>query len=86
MLIFSNNNLYAHNFYQNQDSKLFTLIKQFEVENNLASSDLTINKSNAFTHSKKADMLFNRIVSFKSDTHKNSNLLINTLPFSQILT
>ena len=73
MLIFSNNNLYAHNFYQNQDSKFFTLIKQFEVENTLASFDLTINKSSAFTHSEKADMLFNQIVSFKSDTHKNSN-------------
>jgi hypothetical protein len=73
MLIFSNNNLYAHNFYQNQDSKFFTLIKQFEVENTLASFDLTINKSNASTHSKKADMLFNWIVSFKSDIHKNSN-------------
>jgi hypothetical protein len=75
MLIFSNNNLYAHNFYQNQDSKFFTLIKQFEVENNLSSSDLSTNKSNAFTHSKNADMLFNRIVPFKSDTHKNSNTI-----------
>ncbi len=65
--------LTKNNFDQNQDSKFFTLIKQFEVENNLASLDLTINKSNAFTHSKKADMLFNQIVSFKSDTHKNSN-------------
>lgn len=33
MLIFSNNNnLSAHNFYQNDDSVLFTLVKQFKIK------------------------------------------------------
>lgn len=46
MLIFSNhNNLSAHNFYQNNDSVLFTLIKQFEIEKKLAASYLYTNKS-----------------------------------------
>ena len=36
-LALSNNSiLYAHNFYQNDSSVLYTLIKQFEIEKNLA--------------------------------------------------
>jgi hypothetical protein len=40
----SYNEAVAHNFYKNEASVFFTLIKQFEVENNLVESNFpTIN-------------------------------------------
>jgi hypothetical protein len=54
MIIFSNNNnLSAHNFYQNNDPVLFTLIKQFEIEKNLAAFDLYTNESAGSIHSER---------------------------------
>lgn len=77
MLIFSNhNNLSAHNFYQNNDSVLFTLIKQFEVEKYLAAVDLYTNKSVGSIHSERADVLLGQLSSISSDIIKNSNFAI----------
>ena len=76
MLIFSNhNNLSAHNFYQNNDSVLFTLIKQFEIEKNLASAYLYTNKSVGLIHSERADVLLDQIASINSDIIKISNFV-----------
>lgn len=76
ILIFSNhNNLSAHNFYQNNDSVLFTLIKQFEIEKNLAAAYLYTNKSVGLIHSERADVLLDQIVSINSDIIKISNFV-----------
>jgi 4-amino-4-deoxy-L-arabinose transferase-like glycosyltransferase len=77
MLIFSNNNnnLSAHNFYQNNDSVLFTLIKQFEIEKHLAAVDLYTNKSVGSMHSERADVLLGQLSSTNSNIAKNSNLV-----------
>lgn len=62
MLIFSNhNNLFAHNFYQNNDSVIFTLIKQFEIEKNLTDSYLYTNESVGLIHSERADVLLDQL-------------------------
>ncbi len=37
----------AHNFYQNNYSIFFTLVKKFEVEDNLAPNNTDTNKSNS---------------------------------------
>ena len=76
MLILSNhNNLSAHNFYQNNDSVLFTLIKQFEIEKNLADSYLYTNESVGSIHSERADVLLGQIASINSDIIKISNFV-----------
>ena len=76
MLIFSNNNnLSAHNFYQNDDSVLFTLIKQFEIEKNLAAVNLYTNKSVRAIHSERADVLLGQLASINSDIIKISNFV-----------
>jgi len=76
MLIFSNNNnLSAHNFYQNDDSVLFTLIKQFEIEINLAAVYLYTNKSVGSIHSERADVLLGQLASINSDIIKNPNFI-----------
>jgi hypothetical protein len=76
MLIFSNhNNLSAHNFYQNNDSVLFTLIKEFEIEKNLAAAYLHTNKSVGLIHSERADVLLGQIASINSDIIKISNFV-----------
>lgn len=43
--------VHAHNFYQNQDSILFALVKQFEIERDLASGNAHIYKSDTLNHS-----------------------------------
>ena len=76
MLIFSNNNnLSAHNFYQNDDSVLFTLIKQFEIEKNLAAVNLYTNKAVGSIHSERADVLLGQLASINSDIIKISNFV-----------
>jgi hypothetical protein len=43
-LALSNNNiLYAHNFYQNDSLALYILMKQFEIEKNLALENQYVN-------------------------------------------
>lgn len=76
MLIFSNNNnLSAHNFYQNNDSVLFALINQFEIEKNLVAVDLYTNKSAGSIHSERADVLLGQLSSINSEITKNSNFV-----------
>jgi hypothetical protein len=54
--------VHAHNFYQNQDSMLFALVKQYEIEHGLASGNDHIYKSVALYHSENSAQLFKRIV------------------------
>lgn len=48
-------NAFSHNFYKNQGSILFTLVKQFEVEDNLASNNLNTNESISLKHAENAE-------------------------------
>lgn len=76
MLIFSNhNNLSAHNFYQNNDSVIFTLIKQFKIEKNLTDSYLYTNESVGLIHSERADVLLDQIASINRNIIKISNFV-----------
>ena len=47
-------NVHAHNFYQNQASIFFTLVKRFEIEDTLASDKQDTNKSNSLQHYENA--------------------------------
>lgn len=57
---------YAHNFYKNQASIFFTLVKQFEIEDNLASDNLHSNKSISLRHSENAANLLKHIAFFNN--------------------
>lgn len=73
VLALSNNNiLYAHNFYQNDSSVLYTLIKQFEIEKNLALENQLVNNSSYSIHSDRADELFHKLASIRKDIPENS--------------
>lgn len=73
VLALSNNNIsYAHNFYQHDNSVLYTLLKQFEVEKNLALENQYVNNSSYSIHSKKADELFDKLASIRKDITENS--------------
>ena len=63
----SNNFLYAHNFAQNDNSILYTLIKQFEIEKSLASENQYGNESSLLIHSQRADDLYNQLDSLTED-------------------
>ncbi len=72
-LALSNNTiLYAHNFYQNDSSVLYTLIKQFEIEKNLALESQYANNSSYSIHSDVADELFHKLASIRKDITENS--------------
>jgi hypothetical protein len=74
ILALSNNNiLYAHNFYQNDNSVFYTLIKQFEIEKNLASKNHLSNNSSFSIHSKRADEFYHQLASIRNDVTENSN-------------
>ena len=68
---------YAHNFYKNQASIFFTLVKQFEIEDNLASDKLHSNKSISLKHSENAVNLLKHIASFNNSITDNANF-VNT--------
>jgi hypothetical protein len=73
VLALSNNNiLYAHNFYQNDSSVLYTLINQFEIEKNLALENQYVNNSSYSIHSDRADELFHKLASFRKGITENS--------------
>jgi len=65
----------AHNFNQNQDSRFFSLVKQFQIEKDLASDDVHINKSLALDHSENAAKLFKQITSFNNNITNNSKFV-----------
>lgn len=69
----SNNILYAHNFYQNDNSVFYTLIKQFEIEKNLASKNQLSNLSSFSIHKGMADEFFYKLVSLRKNVTENSN-------------
>ncbi len=64
----------AHSFYTNEDSILFTLIKQYEVEDFLASENLTTPKVVTVEHSQNAAALLKQIVSLKNDTSMTTKI------------
>jgi hypothetical protein len=68
-------NAYAHNFYQNQDSIFFTLVKQFEIEDTIASNSHDTNKSNSVQHSENAANILKQIFLFN-----NANFVITYKP------
>ena len=73
ILALSNSNiLYAHNFYQNDNSILYTLIKQFEIEKNLALKNQLSNNSSYSIHSERADEFFHQLASIRHDVMENS--------------
>ena len=67
--------VFGHNFKQNQDSVFFNLVKQYEVENNLASRDSQSNNSNSLEHSNNADQLTKRILLLNKDVENISKLV-----------
>jgi hypothetical protein len=70
-------NVYAHRFYDNQASILFTFAKRYEVEQNLSSDKVPTNKSLPLQHSKNADNLFKQLVTLSKDATKSSELVNN---------
>ena len=78
MFIFcQNNNVYAHKFYNNQASILYSLIKRYEVENNLAAEKVTTNKSLALKHSENADNLLKQLVTLDKEVVNSSKFIKN---------
>jgi hypothetical protein len=74
IMAFSYNSfLFAHNFYQNDNSVLYILIKQFEIEKNLASKNQLSNNSTFSIHSEMADQYFHQLASTRNDVSENSN-------------
>jgi hypothetical protein len=69
--------VYAHNFYQNPASIFFTLVKRFEIEDNIASSNHDTNKSNSLQHSENAANILKRIMLFNNTMASNTNF-VNT--------
>lgn len=67
-----NNILYAHNFYQNDNSVFYTLIKQFEIEKNLASKNQLSNLSSFSIHKGMADEFFHKLAALRKDVTENS--------------
>jgi hypothetical protein len=66
-LLFSFNLAIAHNFYKNDASIFFTLIKQFQVENELTRSNFPQNSSLALEHAKSAVGFLRKIINFVGD-------------------
>ena len=66
----SYNEVCAHNFYKNEASVFFALIKQFEVENELVQSNFPKNASLALEHAENTARLLKDIFYFDED---NSN-------------
>ena len=78
LLIFCvHGNVYAHKFYNNQASILFTFAKRYEVEENLSSDKVPANKSLPLQHSKNADNLFKQLVTLNKDVTNSSDLVNN---------
>ena len=61
--------------YKNQDSVFFTFVRQFEIENNLASDTLQSNKSISLEHSENAANLLKHIASIKNNMTDSANLI-----------
>lgn len=78
LLIFCvHSNVYAHKFYDNQASILFSFAKRYEVEQNLSSAKSPINKSLPLQHSKNANNLFKQLTTLSSGVTNSSELIKN---------
>lgn len=78
LLIFCvHSNVYAHKFYDNQASRLFSFAKRYEVEQNLSSAKVPINKSLPLQHSKNAENLFKQLTTLSKDVTNSSELVNN---------
>jgi hypothetical protein len=78
LLIFCvHSNVYAHKFYDNQASILFSFAKKYEVEQNLSSTKVPINKSLPLQHSKNANNLFKQLTTLSKDVTSSSELVKN---------
>jgi len=78
LLIFCvHSNVYAHKFYDNQASILFSFAKKYEVEQNLSSTKVPINKSLPLQHSKNANNLFKQLTTLSKDVTNSSELVKN---------
>lgn len=73
LILSYSNILYAHNFYQNDNSVIYALIKQFQIEKNLASKNQLSNKSLFSIHSERANEFFHQLASIRNDITENSN-------------
>ena len=76
-IFFLHSNVYAHKFYDNHNSILFSLTKRYQVEENLSSNKLPTNKSLPLQHSKNADNLFKQLVFLNKGGTINSELVNN---------
>jgi hypothetical protein len=65
--LFSLNAANAHNFYKNDASIFFTLIKQFQGESELTRSNFPQNTSLALEHAENAAGFLRKIINFKED-------------------
>src|SRR4029078_923196 len=78
LLIFCvHSNVYAHKFYDNQASIPFSFAKKYEVEQNLSSTKVPINKSLPLQHSKNANNLFKQLTTLSKDVTSSSELVKN---------
>ena len=78
LLIFcAHSNVYAHKFYDNQASILFSFAKRYQVEQNLSSAKVPINKSVPLQHSKNANNLFKQLTILSKDVTNSSELVNN---------
>ena len=78
LLIFCvHSNVYAHKFYDNQASRLFSFAKRYEVEQNLSSAKVPINNLLPLQHSKNADNLFKQLTTLSKDVTNSSELVNN---------
>ena len=75
-IFYQNNNVYAHKFYNSHESILYSLVKRYEIENNLASEKVSTNKSLALKHSENADNLQKQIVTLEIEA-ANSSKFVN---------
>ena len=69
----SYNDAFAHNFYKNEASVFFTLIKQFEVEKELVQSNFPKNMSLALDHAENAARLLKDIFYFDEDNSDDTD-------------
>lgn len=67
VILCQSNSIYAHNFYNNQDSIFYSLIKRFEVEKDLTMGNHSVSKQEALKHSQNADSIFKNIVTLNKD-------------------
>ena len=69
----SHDKVFAHNFYKNEASVFFTLIKQFEVEKKLVQNNFPDNASLALEHAENTAILLKDIFYFDEDNSDDTD-------------